>query len=124
MIVLIVILILVYIYFERSKRVVQDISFELNMRDICKMINTTEPTPVKEPEPIIEEPEEKYFYRTDSYLADDMLTLKMKDIGKRSFESLTGSAMYDKNNMVPYLEAELSNSNAAWWDDDSLDAEF
>lgn len=59
-------------------------------------------------------------------LADDRLALKMKDTGSRGQEAANSRALWSKNNLVPYLEHELSNAanSGGWWEDDQLEADF
>jgi flagellar biosynthesis regulator FlbT len=53
-------------------------------------------------------------------LADDKLAMKMKDTGSRAQESQIYRALWTKNNLIPYMEHELSNAeNSIWWDDDA-----
>lgn len=57
---------------------------------------------------------------TFTHLADDKLAMKMKDTGSRAQESQIYRALWTKNNLIPYMEHELSNAeNSIWWDDDS-----
>ncbi len=54
---------------------------------------------------------------------EDKLMFKMYEIGKKNKRAMTYRALYDKNNLKPYLEEELEqHANSRWWDDDTLEA--
>jgi hypothetical protein len=56
---------------------------------------------------------------------DDALTYRMYDMGQKNKHAMTNRAMWNKNNLIPYLEEELrSHSNSIWWDDETLEGEF
>ena len=56
---------------------------------------------------------------------DDKLTYRMYDMGQKNKHSMTNRAMWNKNNLIPYLEEELrTHSNSLWWDDETLENEF
>ncbi len=133
--IIILIIYLFTIHLNSKYKSTPKIYMNLDMRDICK--KTDENLSNKENQlnkPLPKETEKsdtadaKDLYPNISSFpicGDDKLTYRMYDMGQKNKHSMTNRAMWNKNNLIPYLEEELrTHSNSLWWDDETLENEF